>query len=454
MKANWIKSTIWVGVLLLLGISGYGCGSSGGLDDVGGGIVLIPSSLAIPADGKSSTVITATITTTGGIPAGIGTQATFNTTLGKFSTGSTSYTGTIGNATGTLTVTLISSTTVGTAQVTCSAGGASSMIEIYFGDSSTNSIVLSSEKPSVDADGIDSTTITATVTDGLGRPKIGSTVQFTTSLGFFSNDSRGYSAVTNSGGQATATLFAGTSVGTAQITGMVGTEKAIIFVEFGADPDPDPKQVAAIALVSETTEISANGIDSTQITATLTDVNGIPVKSGTSVSFATTLGKFSNNSTAITAYTEGETGVAVVTLFAGTTAGNAQVTASSGSVRSVVYISFTDDPDSDPGKVAAIALSAGSLSIDANGTDSTVVTATLTDVNGKKVSSGTSVTFSTNLGAFSNNSKTITATTSGDTGQATATLFAGTTPGSAQVTASSGGVTSNIYIEFNLNPWH
>ena len=89
MKANLIKRTIWVGVFLLLGIVGYGCGSSGGLDDVGGGITLTASAERIPANGTSSSVISATITTTGGVPITIGTQVTFSTTLGSISNGST-----------------------------------------------------------------------------------------------------------------------------------------------------------------------------------------------------------------------------------------------------------------------------------------------------------------------------------------------------------------------------
>jgi adhesin/invasin len=341
MKANWIKSTIWVGVLLLLGISGYGCGSSGGLDDVGGGISLSASPTAIPADGKSSSVITAIITTTGGIPVAVGTQVNFNTTLGKFSNNSTVYTATIGNTTGTLTVTLISATTEGTAQVTCSAGGASNMIEVYFGNASSNTVRLEAAKTSLVADGIDSTTITATVTDNLGRAKVGSSIEFTTSLGTFSNGGRGYPTVTDSSGQATVTLLSSTSIGTAQITAMVGSVKAIIFVEFTTDPNPQPGTVAQISLTASPLTILADGMSSSVITALLTDKNGMAVLMGTPVTFSTNLGKFSNNQTSIIAYTSSENGTAQATLFAGTAPGSARVTATSGSVSSNIYIEFS-----------------------------------------------------------------------------------------------------------------
>jgi adhesin/invasin len=235
MKANWIKQTVWVGLFLLLGITGYGCGSSSdeGLDDVGGGIVLTASRDVIPADGTSSSVITATITTTGGAAIPIGTRVTFNTNLGRFSNGSTEYTVTTGNTTGTVTVTLISGTTEGRARVTCNVDGASQSVEVYIGTISIAAIQLKADSESIDADGMSSTTITATVTDSLGEPaEAGTSVRFTTNLGIFSSGSQELTTVTNSDGKATATLISGETAGTAQVTCVIGTVRAIIFVEF------------------------------------------------------------------------------------------------------------------------------------------------------------------------------------------------------------------------------
>jgi len=233
MKANWIKRTIWVSVFLLLGIMSYGCGSSGGLDDVGGGIALFASPDIIPADGSSSSTITATITTTGGVPITIGTQVSFSTTLGRFSNGSTAYTVTTGNSTGTVTVTLIAGTTEGPARVTCTAGGASQMVEVFIGTVSIASIGLTADPVSIEADGVDSSTIEAEVTDSLGEPAAaGTPVEFTTTLGLLSNGTQRYSTVTNSEGKATTTLFAGETAGTAQIACVVETVRSVIFVEF------------------------------------------------------------------------------------------------------------------------------------------------------------------------------------------------------------------------------
>ncbi|MFO7666703.1 MAG: Ig-like domain-containing protein [Desulfobacterales bacterium] len=232
MKANLIKRTMWIGVFLLLGIVGYGCGSSGGLDDVGGGIVLTASTDIIPADGTSASVITATITTTGGVPITIGTQVTFSTTLGSINNSGPVYSVKTGNSTGTVTVSL-TGTTEGKALVTCTAGGATQTVEVYIGTVSIASIGLTAEDASIVADGFDSTTITAEVTDSLGEPaEAGTTVVFTTNLGLFSSGSQVYSTVTNSDGTATATLFAGETAGSARISCEAGTVRAVTFVEF------------------------------------------------------------------------------------------------------------------------------------------------------------------------------------------------------------------------------
>jgi hypothetical protein len=104
---------------------------------------------------------------------------------------------------------------------------------VYIGTVSIASIVLTAEDDSVAADGISSTTITAEVTDSLGEPaEAGTPVQFTTNLGLLSSGSQVYSTVTNSDGTATATLFAGETAGSAQISCEAGTVRVVTFVEF------------------------------------------------------------------------------------------------------------------------------------------------------------------------------------------------------------------------------
>ena len=111
-----------------------------------------------------------------------------------------------------------------------------------------------------------------------------------------------------------------------------------------------------------------------------------------------------------------------------------------------------DDGGGD--SVASIMLSASLESIPANGVSSSAITATIIDASGNSVAGGTSVTFSTTLGAFSNGSATCTEKTPDDaevdpTGIVVVSLIAGTTPGVAKVTVKCSGVTQLISIEFS-----
>ncbi len=78
--------------------------------------------------------------------------------------------------------------------------------------------------------------------------------------------------------------------------------------------------------------------------------------------------------------------------------------------------------------------------------DSTVVTVTVTDEFGNRVSDGTGVSVTTTLGTIT---PTVGATVGGEV---TATLRSGTVAGLAQVTASSGGRTGSTLVEFMPDP--
>jgi len=330
-----------VGIVLWIGWSvlTMGCGSSGGLVQVGGGIALSASPTVIAADGMSSSVITATVTSTGGTPAPIGTQVTFSTDLGRFSNGSTVYTVAIANSTGTVTVTLISGTVEGTATVKCSAGGASQTIQVYIGNVAISNVQLSASPTSLAAGGVASSLITATIKDSLGSAaKAGTPVSFKTTLGFFSNKQSTYTTQTDTNGIAYATLFAGDTTGVAEISCTAGGVTSVIFVEITQNPTPTPGGVANIAVSASTLSILADGISSSTISAVLKDSNGTPVVTGTPVSFDTTLGTFSNGSKSYSTTTTSADGMATATLFAGTTPGTAKVTVSSGGVSSLIYI--------------------------------------------------------------------------------------------------------------------
>ncbi|MCF8083340.1 MAG: hypothetical protein K9M96_09605 [Deltaproteobacteria bacterium] len=112
-----------------------------------------------------------------------------------------------------------------------------------------------------------------------------------------------------------------------------------------------------------------------------------------------------------------------------------------------------------PGASASITLAADPTTISADGTSSSIITATVKDSSGNPVPHFTDVTFTTTLGHFTNGGTTITKETqppldnegkvdldADPTGIVEVSLLAGVTPGTAKVTASSYGVTQSVSI--------
>ncbi|MDY7032248.1 MAG: Ig-like domain-containing protein [Thermodesulfobacteriota bacterium] len=114
----------------------------------------------------------------------------------------------------------------------------------------------------------------------------------------------------------------------------------------------------------------------------------------------------------------------------------------------VFLVSCGDKDDDDTGNTASISLSASSSSIPADGSSSTTITASLVDSLGSPVEEDTSIAFSTSLGTFQNNDSSYRMSTSGDSGSVIVSLISGTTPGDAQVTATSNSVSQSIAISF------
>ena len=78
-----------------------------------GSMTLVANPATIPPDGVSSSAITATIRDTAGQPVAKGTSVRFDTTLGTFQNGLTTFTVLTPNETGSVTVSLIAGTTKG-----------------------------------------------------------------------------------------------------------------------------------------------------------------------------------------------------------------------------------------------------------------------------------------------------------------------------------------------------
>jgi adhesin/invasin len=237
-------------------------------------------------------------------------------------------------------------------------------------------------------------------------------------------------------------LTSGTTAGTAVVTADALGFRTHIDISFVPGPS------ARVLLNATPTTVSAGG--TATLTATVTDANGNLVP-GETITFT-----FSPNnsgaSLSATSKTTDNNGQAAVQYTAGTTAGadtvRAQATSSSVTESTSITVAApSGGAGSQPGSVASIALSANNNTIQANGSATATITATLRDANGRPVSDNVIVNFSTTLGIVSSQ-----ATTAGGNGQATATFTAGTVAGRATVTATSGTVPGSIVITITAGP--
>jgi len=180
--------------------------------------------------------------------------------------------------------------------------------------------------------------------------------------------------------------------------------------------------VTTVSVAAASSQVIADGTSGVTITATVTGADGNPVADGSTVTFSASASTLSGGSATTTS------GKASVTLNNLGSTGSVLVTASYSGISGFVSVTYV------PGSVASITLSANPISIIADGTSTSIISAYVYDGYGNYVADGTTVTFSTNLGTLSST----TATTS--IGLATATLTSGTTQGTATINASAGGV--------------
>ncbi len=237
MKRSFVMFKAVLLSLIALGVCGCGGGESGLNDNQGGAtLTLTANPTSVNADGISFSTITAVLTDSTGKPALQGTQVDFMTTLGLFANGAIRFT-TVTDATGTALAVLYAGTVSSDdVTVTCTAGGLTVFAKLKFVIATPGpvaNITLSVSNPSIIADGISSSDITAVLKDknGMGVT-IGTAVTFTTSLAVFSNNKNSYATTTvDERGMATATLIAGLTPGTATITCTSGSVSAIIRIE-------------------------------------------------------------------------------------------------------------------------------------------------------------------------------------------------------------------------------
>ncbi|CND85275.1 invasin [Yersinia pseudotuberculosis] len=187
--------------------------------------------------------------------------------------------------------------------------------------------------------------------------------------------------------------------------------------------------IANSTLVAAPVNIEANGSDTSVVTLTLKDDNNIPV-TGQNVNFISPLGTLS-------AVTDSGNGVYTATLTAGTVSGVASLNVNvGGSALGVTPATVTLNGDSGNLSTTHSTLVAAPVSIEANNSDTSVVTLTLRDNNNNPVT-GQTVTFTSTLGTLGN-------VTEQASGVYTGTLTAGTLTGTASLSVNVDGNTLGV----------
>jgi hypothetical protein len=215
---------------------------------------------------------------------------------------------------------------------------------------------------------------------------------------------------------------------------------------------PAANPVVGITLAAGQTSLLADGSSSTTITATLITSTGTAAADGTAVTFSTDKGFFSTGGAkTLTASTSGGAGTVIVPFVSEAgVSGTATIIATAQQIVQSLTIEFIAPapPPTPITQVAGITLSAGATSLVANGTSSTLITATLITSTGTAAADGITVTFTTDLGRFTTDgAKTATATTSQGTGTVLVPFISEKDiVGTATIVANVGGVAQSLQI--------
>ncbi|GDT73404.1 adhesin [Escherichia coli] len=310
-------------------------------------------------------------------------------------------------------------------------------------------VVLQTSKAEIIGNGVDETTLTATVKDPSNHPVAGITVNFTMPQGVAANftlENNGI-AITQANGEAHVTLK-GKKAGTHTVTATLGNNNTSDSqpVTFVAD-----KTSAQVVLQMSKDEITGNGVDNATLTATVKDqfdneVNNLPVTFSSASSGLTLTPGVSNTN---------ESGIAQATL-AGVAFGEQTVTASLanngasdnktvhfiGDTAAAKIIELTPVPDS---------IIAGTP----QNSSGSVITATVVDNNGFPVK-GVTVNFTsrTNSAEMTNGGQAVT----NEQGKATVTytntrssIESGARPDTVEASLENGSSTLSTSINANAD---
>ena len=383
-------------------------------------LTLTPSIGTLAATGATTATLTAQVIDANGNTVGAGVPVTWSSSLGSLA-GATSST----DASGKATMLLTTGTTAGTANLTAKAatGDAGKTASVLFtGDPTTARVISFLTTPtSGPADGVSPIMLTAMVRDVNGNAVgAGVSVSWSASLGSLA----AASSVTDASGKAIVTLTSPVTTGTSNLTakaaaGDAGKTASVLFV-------PDTASARVTLLTSDATSATAGLATAITLTATVQDSHGNNVGASVAVQWAASLGNLSG----VTSLTD-TNGQATIKLTPGTAAGtsNLSAKASAGDPGKTASVQFV----ADAATARVISLLPTPATNPANGTAVSTLTAIVQDANGNAVSAGISVNWSTSLGTLAGASSLTNAS-----GQATTTLTAPVTLGTANLTAKIG----------------
>ncbi len=390
------------------------------------GLTLVATPDSIEANGSSTSTLTAAVKDANGNAVGAGVTVTWTTTSGTLAN-PTSTT----DASGFASVLLTSSTVAGAVTVGAVAGAAYNSAALSFtpgvpaaGD---NGLALVATPDSIEADGVSTSTLHATVKDAHGNPVgAGITVNWTTSAGTLDV----VSSTTNTNGVASAVLTSSTIAGAVTVEATAGAAVNSALVTFTAGAP------AALTLVATPDSIEANGSSTSTLTAMVKDANGNSVGAGVAVTWKTTDGSLASTTSMTNA-----SGAASMVLTSSTAAGAVTVEALAGAAHDTAVVTFT------AGAPAAgsngLSLVAAPDSIEANGSSTSTLTAVVKDANGNSVGAGIAVTWKTSAGTLANTTSTTDAS-----GAASMVLTSSTVAGAVTVEAAAGAAKNSALVTF------
>jgi hypothetical protein len=364
-----------------------------------GSVTVTPGSQELLANGLSQTEISATVKDTSNHNMPDGTTVYFSTDLGTLSASSATTTN------GQATVTLTSSTLAGTATITATTASVSGDTAVNFVPGGVGAISLTATPNNLTADGQSTSTIVATVTDAHGNLVTKSeSITFSVIIGTGTLSVTGTTtnmqtvSATTVNGVATVTYTSSLTplIETVRARATNGTTATVDIVLIN-------QTVGSVTVSAGSSNIVADGISTTTISARVKDLGGVNVRDGIPVSFTTTAGTL----LASTAATSN--GVATVTLRSSTNLGFAEVRATAGGVNDTVTVNFV------PGAPFQLIVLATPAAVAAGGTSS--IDVIVYDEYDNPVANGETLTFSAIYGTLN----PLTATTSGGTAGATYT---------------------------------